>query len=223
MILTILIYIAIIVAVVSVDQVTKMILLHYDFTYIPHFLYNTPTINDGAAFSILGGKQVFLITFTLIVLIATFFILFTKKFSDNKFFKCSLAVTIGGIIGNLIDRIMIGAVRDFLLMEPFGFICNVADIAICVGVALICVYIVFIHKFKDDKKSDKNTKIDGSTLGKETTTDVSTKNKDLIQNDASVVDKATKKDESTLDKTTQKEEVKGRSIRKKSNNTTQKA
>lgn len=217
MILTILIYIAIIVAVVSVDQVTKMILLHYDFTYIPHFLYNTPTINDGAAFSILGGKQVFLITFTLIVLIATFFILFTKKFSDNKFFKCSLAVTIGGIIGNLIDRIMIGAVRDFLLMEPFGFICNVADIAICVGVALICVYIVFIHKFKDDKK-DKKT--DGSTLDEETTTDVSTKNKDLIQNDASVVDKVTQKYESTLDKTTQKEEVKSRSKNKKSSNTT---
>lgn len=217
MILTILIYIAIIVAVVSVDQVTKMILLHYDFTYIPHFLYNTPTINDGAAFSILGGKQVFLITFTLIVLIATFFILFTKKFSDNKFFKCSLAVTIGGIIGNLIDRIMIGAVRDFLLMEPFGFICNVADIAICVGVALICVYIVFIHKFKDDKK-DKKT--DGSTLEKETITDVSTKNKDLIQNDASVVVKATKKVESTLDKTTQNEVVNGRSKNKKSSNTT---
>lgn len=162
MILTIFIYIAIIVAVVSVDLVTKALLMHYDFAYIPHFLYNTPTINDGAAFSILEGKQTFLITFTSIVLIFAIFLLFTKKFSENKLFKCGLAVTIGGIIGNLIDRIRIGAVRDFLLVEPFGFICNFADIAICVGVAVICVYIVFIHKFKDDKKgkefAEKNEK-----------------------------------------------------------------
>ncbi len=212
MILTIFIYVAIIVAVVSVDQVTKMILLHYDFTYIPHFLYNTPTINDGAAFSILGGKQVFLITFTSIVLIATLFLLFTKKFSDNKFFKCSLAVTIGGIIGNLIDRIMIGAVRDFLLVEPFGFICNVADIAICVGVALICVYIVFIHKFKDDKK-DEN--LDESTKPNENTLD-----KELTQNEVDAMNIVTQKDGNVLNKTAQKEGVKSISIPKKSSKST---
>ena len=45
-----LIYLAIIIAVIAIDQVTKVVLLHYDFVYIPHFLYNTPTINDGAAF-----------------------------------------------------------------------------------------------------------------------------------------------------------------------------
>lgn len=150
--LNIIIYIAIICAVVTVDQVTKLLLLHSDFTYIPHLLYNTPTINDGAAFSLMGGRTIFLIIFTAIVLVLVLIVLFTKKFSDNKFFKCSLAVTIGGIIGNFIDRIFLGAVRDFLLVEPFGFICNIADIAICVGVALICIYIAFLHKFKDESK-----------------------------------------------------------------------
>ncbi len=156
--LTILIYIAIIGAVVTVDQVTKVLLLHSDFTYIPHLLYNTPTINDGAAFSIMGGKTTFLIIFTSIILVLVLVLLFTNKFSNNKFFKCSLAVTIGGIIGNFIDRIVLGAVRDFLLVEPFGFICNVADIAICVGVALICIYIAFIHKFRDNGKKNKKNK-----------------------------------------------------------------
>lgn len=150
--LNIFIYIAIICAVVTVDQVTKLLLLHSDFTYIPHLLYNTPTINDGAAFSLMGGRTIFLIIFTATILVLVLIVLFTKKFSDNKFFKCSLAVTIGGIIGNFIDRIFLGAVRDFLLVEPFGFICNIADMAICVGVALICIYIAFLHKFKDENK-----------------------------------------------------------------------
>ena len=155
-----LIYLAIIIAVIAIDQVTKVVLLHYDFVYIPHFLYNTPTINDGAAFSMLKGKTLFLLIFTAIVLVLVLLLLFTKLFSDNKFFKASLAVTAGGIIGNFIDRIFLGAVRDFLLVEPFGFICNIADIAICVGMALLCWYIIFIHKFRDKKDKNKNVNKD---------------------------------------------------------------
>lgn len=152
-----LIYLAIIMAVIAIDQVTKVVLLHYDFVYIPHLLYNTPTINDGAAFSMLKGKTIFLLVFTSIVLVLVLLLLFTKMFSNNKFFKVSLAITAGGIIGNFIDRIFLGAVRDFLLVEPFGFICNIADIAICVGMALLCWYIIFMHKFRD--KKDKNNNV----------------------------------------------------------------
>ena len=105
----------------------------------------------------LKGKTIFLLVFTSIVLVLVLLLLFTKMFSNNKFFKVSLAITAGGIIGNFIDRIFLGAVREFLLVEPFGFICNIADIAICVGMALLCWYIIFMHKFRD--KKDKNNNV----------------------------------------------------------------
>lgn len=141
---------AICMAVLLLDQLTKILLMESSFTYIPYVLYNVPTLNDGAAFSILSGARTFFIIFTIIVLVVIIFLLVTKVFSSSIFFKCTLGVLAGGILGNFVDRYFIGSVRDFLYLEPFGFICNVADIAICVGTAMLCVYIVFMHKFKKE-------------------------------------------------------------------------
>ena len=139
-------------AVVFLDQFTKVMLMDVSFTYIPCVLYNVPTLNDGAAFSMLSGARVFFIIFTTIVLFVVGWFLFTNIFSKSKFFKITLGVLAGGILGNFIDRYFIGEVRDFLYLEPFGFICNIADVSICVGTAMLCVYIVFMHKFKSDKR-----------------------------------------------------------------------
>lgn len=140
--------------VILIDQLTKIFLLNNSFTYINYVLYNVPSLNDGAAFSMFSGGRIFFLVFTVIVLFVIAYFLIDNKFSKSKFFKISLAVATGGIVGNFIDRLMFGAVRDFLYVEPFGFICNVADIAICVGTALVCYYIVFKHKFKQKTKSE---------------------------------------------------------------------
>ena len=136
--------------VVMADQLTKILLMDVSFTYIPYVLYNVPTLNDGAAFSMLSGARVFFIIFTTIVLFIIGIFLFTNKFSKSIFFKLTLGVLAGGILGNFIDRYFIGSVRDFLYLEPFGFICNIADVAICVGTAMLCIYIIFMHKFKSN-------------------------------------------------------------------------
>ncbi|MBP3631132.1 MAG: signal peptidase II [Clostridia bacterium] len=136
--------------VVTADQLTKILLMDVSFTYIPYVLYNVPTLNDGAAFSMLSGARVFFIIFTTIVLFIIGIFLFTNKFSKSIFFKLTLGVLAGGILGNFIDRYFIGSVRDFLYLEPFGFICNIADVAICVGTAMLCIYIIFMHKFKSN-------------------------------------------------------------------------
>ncbi len=137
--------------VVTIDQITKIFLMSENFTYIPYFLYNVPSLNDGAAFSMLSGARVFFIIFTTIVLFLVFALIFTNWLSDSKFFKYTLGVLSGGILGNFIDRYFIGSVRDFLYLEPFGFICNIADVAICVGTAMMCYYVIFLHK---DKKQE---------------------------------------------------------------------
>lgn len=138
--------------VVTLDQITKIFLMSENFTYIPYVMYNVPSLNDGAAFSMLSGARVFFIIFTTIVLFLVFALIFTNWISSSKFFKYTLGVLSGGILGNFIDRYFIGSVRDFLYLEPFGFICNIADVAICVGTAMLCYYVIFLHK---DKKQEK--------------------------------------------------------------------
>ena len=138
--------------VVTLDQITKIFLMSENFTYIPYVMYNVPSLNDGAAFSMLSGARVFFIIFTTIVLFLVFALIFTNWLSTSKFFKYTLGILSGGILGNFIDRYFIGSVRDFLYLEPFGFICNIADVAICVGTAMLCYYVIFLHK---DKKQEK--------------------------------------------------------------------
>lgn len=151
----------IILVVIVLDQVTKMFLMadNLRFAYIPGFLYNEPMYNDGAAFSILSGKTIFFILFTLSILLFIFYLLLTNKFSNSKFFKYSLSVLSGGVIGNLIDRYYFKQVRDFWLVKPFKFVCNFADVAICVGTILICVYIIFLHDYKAKKIKTKNKEV----------------------------------------------------------------
>ena len=55
-----------------------------------------------------------------------------------------------------IDRYFFESVRDFWYVVPFNFVCNFADVAICVGTVMICVYIIFIHdKYKAKEKMAK--------------------------------------------------------------------
>lgn len=143
---------AIIVLIITIDQITKMFLMSVYAKIIPNVMYLAPSYNYGAAFSSLTGARVFFLVFTSIALVVMFYFLISKKWSNHKLFKIGLSVLIGGVIGNFIDRIAIGPVRDFLLISPLGFVCNVADIAITAGAVVIVVYIFF---FRDKEELSK--------------------------------------------------------------------
>ena len=65
----------------------------------------------------------------------------------------------GGIIGNLVDRIKFGYVRDFIYLKFIDFaVFNVADMCICVGTVLIAVYILFLHNKVKGKTQENMTK-----------------------------------------------------------------
>ena len=107
-------------------------------TVIPNFFSITYVINDGAAFSILKGKQIFLI---LLASIFLFFLIYSiKEEKLTKYKMIYYSFLIGGIFGNLVDRIIYNGVIDYLDFQIFIYdapIFNLADIFIFIGIVLI--------------------------------------------------------------------------------------
>ena len=113
---------------ISKSVVSKALCDGESFTLIPKFLHFTYTKNYAAAFSFdfglsklvgSGGVRIFFIVLTFLALGLFFYMLFSAK-QGNKFYRISLALIIGGAIGNLYDRIFYGFVRDFIDVEYFG-------------------------------------------------------------------------------------------------------
>jgi signal peptidase II len=132
--------------VTVVDQITKAtIASHFAFgesIRITSFFDLVLAHNTGAAFSFLagaGGWQRWF--FTAIALIAVIVIVyFLRKHADEPRFCFALSLILGGALGNLIDRVALGHVVDFLLFhyESYAWPAfNVADSAITVGAVLL--------------------------------------------------------------------------------------
>ncbi len=109
--------------------------------------------NTGAAWSVLNQHTWLLILISIIFLGVILFAngLYKKK---NFFYAISLGLILSGAIGNLIDRICFGYVRDFISLDFINFpIFNLADCAICVGVVMLCIYLIFLSP-KDEVSED---------------------------------------------------------------------
>ncbi|MBC7787208.1 MAG: lipoprotein signal peptidase [Methylophilaceae bacterium] len=98
--------------------------------------------NEGAAFSFLanagGWQKLFFSGISIVAIIVITYLI--RKHRQEKFFCLGLALILGGAIGNLYDRLTLGYVVDFLffhLHDLYWPAFNVADSAICVGVATL--------------------------------------------------------------------------------------
>ncbi len=131
---------------IVLDRIIKsLLLLNMDMgdsiTIINNFWNITLISNTGAAFSILSSNTPFLIIVSLFTIILIYF-LFIKGQELKDYQKILYGILLGGIIGNLIDRIIYGAVVDYLDFNIFGYnfpVFNLADIFIVVGVILIII------------------------------------------------------------------------------------
>lgn len=141
-----------VVSVFAIDLITKtianaeLIVLQRN-EIISNFFYITLCYNTGGAWSIFSGNSLLL---ALISLIALAIVIYTMFKSKSKFYLYSCALFIGGLIGNLFDRLVYGKVIDFLDFIIFGYdfpIFNIADCFICIGVALM--FIAIIKEEKD--------------------------------------------------------------------------
>lgn len=106
------------------------------------FVNFTFVTNNGAAFNILQGQKVLLIAVPLIFSAVCIALIAMRKM-HSVIGNISLMLIAAGGIGNLIDRIFRGYVVDFIYVEKIHFaIFNVADSCVCVGVALLVIYLI---------------------------------------------------------------------------------
>lgn len=134
-------------------------------TIIPHFFYLNYQGNSGAAFSMFSGKTIALIVFTLIMLIGMIILdYFISKRSKNTWFYTGMILFYAGGVGNLIDRLFLGYVRDFIYFTFFPTVFNLADVCLVVGVICIMVYILFYYNKEKGielpKKEEDQARID---------------------------------------------------------------
>lgn len=148
----IIVVVAVVLDFVSKQAVIGGMELGQCITVIPHVLDLNYIQNHGAAFSILQGKTVFLIVATVIMMGALCVYAIKMKDRIPKMELISLAMIVGGGIGNLIDRIALGYVTDFLDIHIIP-IFNVADCFVTVGCFLL-VFSVLILEPKKEKKQE---------------------------------------------------------------------
>jgi signal peptidase II len=161
----------IVVAAVAADQLIKLavdrnIALGETKEFIPHIMSLTHIRNSGAAWSMMEGKRWFLIGVPIIVIGFAVWYLFKNR-GGSKIALVSLALVIGGGIGNLIDRIRLKEVIDYLKIEFFDFpIFNLADICVVVGAVLFCLFTIIADASgKSDSKVKTSKKKDGESNG----------------------------------------------------------
>ena len=137
-------------ALLFVDLFTKTLAAAFECNQPDYFLgliRLTYTENRGIAFGIAADNRpamigITVLTFALIIGIA---VLFFTIFKKNRPVQTCLAVIEAGAVGNLVDRLCLGYVRDFVDVSPTGFgICNIADFFITFGAVALCFIILFI-------------------------------------------------------------------------------
>ena len=130
-------------AIAILDQATKSfaqgrLARRADIPLIPGFFDLTYVENTGAAWGMLQGQSLLLVGMSVVMV--TILIVCRKHFVDARpITHISTGLIIGGIVGNLIDRVRLGYVIDFLdfYWRDYSFPAfNVADSAICVGVGI---------------------------------------------------------------------------------------
>ena len=128
-----------------IDLVSKLFVLNNDkvITVIPNFFNIVLVKNTGAAFSSFEGFTYVFVLMAVLVLVYLFKYVFSNTLSFLE--ELSYSLLIGGIVGNLFDRIVYHGVIDFLSFNIFGYdfpVFNMADVFICVGVLLMVINMI---------------------------------------------------------------------------------
>lgn len=97
--------------------------------------------NPGAAFGLFANQRLVFIVAGILV-IAAACLMYRRLMSEKAIIRWGVALLLGGAVGNLIDRLRIGGVIDFLDFRIWP-VFNIADIGICVGVALLMYALIY--------------------------------------------------------------------------------
>lgn len=136
----------------ALDQASKQLVdrfipLHHSIGIIPDFFSLTHVRNPGAAFGLLADlpplfrKTFFLLVSAIALVLLTFYLVRTPP--EDRLGQTALALLLGGATGNMIDRLRLGEVIDFLdfyVGTYHWYTFNVADSAITVGISLLLLH-----------------------------------------------------------------------------------
>ena len=135
---------------VFLDQLTKYLAVVFlqgepSFPIIEDVIHFTFVKNPGAAFGMLKDHRwVFMVVST--VAIAALIVYLVAFHQESRWMQASLAMIIGGGIGNMIDRVALGYVVDFIDVRAIDFyVFNVADSFVCVGCGMILVWTLYME------------------------------------------------------------------------------
>lgn len=158
------IIIAIIIVVgIVLDLVSKHFFASYfektskSIVVIPNFFEFTFLKNTGAAYGMFGDSTLGL-TIVSIVFIIAFVVFDIFNHKNDLLYAFGIGLIISGAIGNLVDRIFLGYVRDFVSIKLFSFVFNLADLFITAGV--ICFLIYMIVAMIKEKRNNKKNEVD---------------------------------------------------------------
>ncbi|MGM9631613.1 MAG: signal peptidase II [Eubacteriales bacterium] len=158
-----LVWLLIIAGVIGLDQLTKWLtVINLDLKetvpIIENVFHFTYVRNTGAAFSIFNepDERWIFLTISVVAIIALFFYLWKERNGD-KLLCVGMSFILGGGIGNMIDRCLLGYVIDFIDVRLIKFaIFNIADSFVCVGVALFVIAVlrseIEVMKAEKEKK-----------------------------------------------------------------------
>ena len=154
-------WIILLVLIIFADQLSKWLVVALlqgkESVYvIPGVLRFTYVENDGAAFGMLDDHRwVFLVLSTVMIIALTFYIVKYKP--SSKWVMTSLILIVGGGIGNMIDRILLGYVIDFIdfcaFPQLWRWVFNIADSAVCVGTFMLSIWLIIdtVKEYKREK------------------------------------------------------------------------
>lgn len=189
-------WIAIMVLVVFLDQLTKYLTILFlkpidTLPIIEDVIHLTYVENRGAAFGMLQNQRWLFMTVSTVAIIALLIYLFKKK-SHSKLENLSLAFIIGGGIGNMIDRVLLGYVVDMIDFRLINFaVFNVADSFVCIGAGLLMLWII-ISGYRE-VKAEKAAKAAGAKAAGAKATDAESEATEALDNEA-LTDEASDED-----------------------------
>ena len=149
---------------IAVDLISKQ--LFSDITYtriIPYIIaFQTNGGNTGATFGIFSKSTTFLIAISIVIVLCLIGVDLMLKIK-SKTYTIGFGLILGGAVGNFVDRIALGYVRDFIMFDFWHSfpIFNFADCCIVIGAILVCIHFIFLSKSKDDLNSNQDkSKVD---------------------------------------------------------------
>ena len=131
-----------------IDQISKCLIstylkLNQSITIIKDFFYIRYINNTGASWGILSNNKILLIILSIIAIIII--IRYMNIFKQTKLNMLGFGFLLGGIMGNLCDRMIFGYVKDFFDFIIFHYdfpVFNIADIFIVIGVTILIISII---------------------------------------------------------------------------------